>query len=261
MAYRLPFFGTSFKNLLSQNDPLLPNTSVTALALESFTLSARFGGNDAHPSDLYDSLEQEIPGKTTEALYFALTASKLLEDTIAEGHDHQIGEEQIEWLPVWQSNFSTGLAAGVDLDNAAGCYHTSQTYKEVGWAILNLGEGDRFGTIEGQTFLYFRARGTSPASPSADPTDLDIKVTMFQNDSVGSHEITDQVLDPFIIKLPNGTFNEWVTAPVVDLGGNLALLVTNQDWRLLYCKFEIRTSGSPGAVTLYEIQVGRIATK
>jgi hypothetical protein len=257
MAYRLPFSQTSFKNILSQNNPLLPNVSVTALALESFAPNARFGGNDAHPSDLYDSLEQEIPGKTTEALYFSLTAQKLAEDTTAEGHEHQNGEPEIEWLPVWQSNFCTGLAAGVDIDNAAGCYHTSQTYKEVGWAILNLGEGD----TEGQTFLYFRARGTAPAVPSADATDLDVKVTLFQNDTVGSHEITTTVLDPFVIKIPNGTLNDWVTAPVVDLGGELVALITNQGWKFLYAKFEIRASGSPGAVTLYEIQVGRIASK
>lgn len=255
MSYRYPFGGTPWRNYFSQNDPILPFESVTELALEGFAPLADQGGNDAHPSDAFDSLEQEIPGRNAEALYFALHGFELSADTSAEVHDHQIPETEIEWLPVWQSNFCTGLAASLHIGNANGSYWDSQSYKELGYAVIPLGKWSGDG-IAGQTYFYFRGRGAAPSFDTANVTDLDIKITLFKPPGAGSKEISSQIGDPFILKIPNNTIDQWVTAPPVDLAA--VVFVTNQNWHFLYAKFEIRASSSPGAVVFFELQVGRI---
>ncbi len=260
MSYRYPFNGTPWRNYLSQNTPIMPYESVTELALEAFAPLAPFGGNDGHPTDHYDSLEQELPGRNAEALYFALFGGDMETEAIAGvlsngGHEHQTAALEIEWLPVWQSNFSTPLAAALNVQNAGGVYHNSQTYKDLGYAVIPMGEWSNAGLF-GQTYLYFRARGAAPAFGSANVTDLDIKVTLFKPPGAGSREITSQIGDPFIIKIPYNVLNEWITAPPFDLTNTV--FVTNNNWAFLYAKFEIRVSGSPGDAILYEIQVGRI---
>lgn len=253
MSYRYPFDGTPWRNYLSQNTPIMPFESVTELALEGFAPLAPFGGNDGHPFDLYDSLEQEIPGRNAEALYFSMFGSEMADDVPdIPGHDHQEVESEIEWLPVWQSAFATGLAASLNIGNGAGAYWDANTYKELGYAVIPLGQWN----TEAQTYYYFRARGSAPSPGSAFATDLDVKVTLFRPPGAGSIEITTQIGSPFVIKLPNNTSNAWVTAPPVDIAGET--FVTNQNWRFMYAKFEIRASASPGSVVLFEMQVGRI---
>ncbi len=262
MSYRYPFGGTPWRNYFSQNTPILPYESVTELALEGFAPLATFGGNDGHPSDLYDSLEQEIPGKNAEALYFAMFGTPDLAvdsggvSVSLGGHEHQTPENEIEWLPVWQSSFATGLAQSASNLNAAGAYHASQTYKELGYAVIALGEWNNNGLL-GQTYFYFRGRGLTPSGGSANVSDLDLKITLFKPPGAGSKEITSQIGNPFILKIPNGSSQDtWVTAPPVDLTNTV--FITNQNWAFLYAKFEIRVAASPGEVILFEVQVGRI---
>jgi hypothetical protein len=264
LSYRYPFGGTPWRNYFSQNRPILPFESVTELALEGFAPLATFGGNDGHPTDLYDSLEQELPGKNAEALYFALFGTPDMEIDAGStggqisngGHEHQTPENEIEWLPVWQSSFPTGLAQALHNANAFGTYANSQTYKELGWAVIPLGEWNINGLL-GQTYFYFRGRGYSPAFGSANITDMDIKITLFKPPGAGSKEVTSQIGNPFILKIPyNASSESWVTAPPVDLTNTV--FVTNQGWAFMYAKFEIRASASPGDVTLFELQVGRI---
>ncbi len=257
MSYRYPFSGTPWRNWLGQDNGLIPNNSVTELALEGFAPLASKGGNDGHPSDGYDSLEQELAGKNTEALYFALTANKLTADVPDDGgHPHQAELGEIEWLPFWQSATPTGLAAGTHIGNAGGAYADSQNYKELGWAILAIGEWSN--AFTGQTFYYLRARGKAPAYGTADATDLDLKFTFFKPIGAGNKEITTQVLTPFVLKLPTGTSDQWVVSSPYDFGSELSSLVTNNGWAFLYAKIEIRCSASPGAATLFEINVGKI---
>ena len=255
MGYRYPFSGTPYRNLLSQGDIIYPMESVAAPVLEAFAPLAPFGGNDGHPTDAYDSLEQQIVSENAKALFFAMFGSELEADSVDPGgHEHQGGEQEIEWLSVWQSNFISGVSAFPD---NSGVFWNSTAFKDLGYAVVTLGEFSK----EGQTFLYFRARGAAPAFSSGTLPDLDLRIRVFRTPFAGSKEIDTQIGSNLILKLPLGTVNQWVTAPVFDLGSELVALPDNQGFHLIYLRFEIRASINPGAVTLYEIQVGRLGGK
>lgn len=114
------------------------------------------GGDDGHPSDLYDSLEPEIVGRNTEALHYSLTGEKLTatEDPVSQ-HNHNDEATLLEWIPLWRWTPGNGLAGGATGNGATVVNNT--TKKIAGWGIFTLPSGDLI-----RPMLYPRMRATIP---------------------------------------------------------------------------------------------------
>jgi hypothetical protein len=235
------------------DDPAIPLTARPALELYGFP---PFGGDDAHPSDLYDAYEVEKAGRSTEALYYALKAQQLTAtvDPVA-GHKHNTEDTLIDWIPLLRVSPMNALQNGVSRRQGF-VQVDSATYKTLGWGIFAMPAGHLVRPV-----LFPRMRGYAPQPGAAAGVILDVEIALFNAISGGSNvNLAAAPLATRVMRLADGTGflqqNVWVEGDPIDLAGEAANISNINGRFLVYARSRARIAVAGSSAAISEIQLG-----
>jgi hypothetical protein len=215
------------------DDPMVPLGERPEFEQLGFPVA---GGDDGHPSDLYDSLEVDQVQKNSEALYYSLTGQVQTATLSPSQHNHNSEATLIDWMPLWRWSPSNGLG-----NNTRGNGHIvvdNTTEKTVGYGILVLSSGDLI-----RPELYPRMRASIPGLGVTAGT-LNTRWRLYTATSSISKEFGSEIVSPHDLNMfgsaAYGRSSEWIegepmswlrsVAPVAHASGKYVFYLKVSAW-------------------------------